>query len=200
MNTMNNNSSAHQQQNGPSGTNQQSSNSSVSSIGSSTSAPDNQHHNNNVRANWPAQPNSLQYQIWAAMNATNFKLKDFITSVDTFTLADDSLASVTNFYDDLIIAVTAAHKESLPTLPPINQLSPSTSIMDIIAPPASYTGYSRAKTFIDNMAKIIAKRLAKPDFYKFAPTAKFVLRSYINSSMHGLDQVYMLLKGRLPFL
>lgn len=94
----------------------------------------NQHHSSNVSTNsiinstnsnsnptrsvqWPTDPLSIQHKLWAAMNCSDFKLKDFITSVGTMKLYDDTLASVVNFYGQLVLATTAAHKQSLSMLP-----------------------------------------------------------------------------------
>ena len=145
------------------------------------------------------QATPSQIQLWSAMDNSNLKLSDLISSTKEITLPSDSLVAVKNAYASFSMALLAATRGKV-ALPKLNELSPMISIRSLMVPPTTYPKYPIAMSFYQSIAQVISNQISNESFAKAAPKARTFLRTVINGEKDGIDQLNHLLTNIFPFL
>ena len=144
--------------------------------------------------------NATLIQRWGAMNMASFKTKDFIASIKDEILASDTLTAIEHYYSTVQIYLQSSHRDNIDILPDLSELSPTTSLRDLLLPPPSYSRFGRAKSCYDSIGRVIHMILHRKEFTSKAPLAGAVLSRFLGGTTDGWDLLHELLKGRLPYL
>lgn len=140
-------------------------------------------------------------QRWSSMRSDTFKFSNFQTALDSLSLEGDSLIDIKSLHESLSIMLTSASKGATFSLPPLNELTPTITLRDIIMPPASYRHIEIAQAFYNLIARMIATRITKDSFTGTnAPRSKSIILSVANGNLDGFDQLNHLYKEMVPFL
>ena len=144
-------------------------------------------------------PHSEEFtEVWASLAPDKFKLHNLKTHLKDYALKDDSIVSIVNAYDYISGAITAASTTGLVRLPDISALTPQIGIRDLLLPPPSYPRFLTAKACYNNIASSLAILFKTDEFAEKAPKTKLSLLAIRNQD--GIDQLYHLLKFRIPTL
>eukprot|EP00956_Cyclotella_meneghiniana_P004598 scaffold5670_cov42-Cyclotella_meneghiniana.AAC.3 len=136
--------------------------------------------------------------VWASLDSGKFKLHNFKTHLKDCVLKDDSIVSIVNAYNHISGAITAASSTGIVRLPDISALTPQIGIRDLLLPPPSYPRFRTAKACYNNIASSLAILFSTEEFAEKAPKTKLSLLAIRNQD--GIDQLYHLLKFRIPTL